>query len=257
MRLLLFIKQRIIPVCTGITISVIILLVSVLSLSGLVVSAEATALVDINLSPSTECTAIGQIFTVDITFDAIMQEVDTIGVYVNFDPEYLQVVDTNDDIIESSEDNIIVAGSVTTTFLTTKLKNRVDNNLGTADISYGMPPGGNPANDAFVLGAIRFKAVKATSSTTITFNTSGLRTTMAARNFSDVTGTLNSASLEILSSFPGDVNKDGTVNATDITSVIRMILELDPEIPEADVNKDGNINVLDITKIVRMILGLD
>ncbi|MBN2239873.1 MAG: carboxypeptidase regulatory-like domain-containing protein [Dehalococcoidales bacterium] len=56
---------------------------------------------------------------------------------------------------------------------------------------------------------------------------------------------------------PGDANDDGDINAADVTSIIRMILALDDEHPNADANQDGVVNVNDVTQVVRTILGLD
>ena len=61
------------------------------------------------------------------------------------------------------------------------------------------------------------------------------------------------ASFEV-EALPGDCNGDGMVNAVDITSVERIILELDPETPGADANCDGSINAMDITKIELVIM---
>jgi hypothetical protein len=55
----------------------------------------------------------------------------------------------------------------------------------------------------------------------------------------------------------GDVNGDGMVNVLDITTVERIIVELDAPTAGADVNQDGTINVLDITKIERIIADMD
>ncbi|MFC2018854.1 dockerin type I repeat-containing protein [Chloroflexota bacterium] len=55
----------------------------------------------------------------------------------------------------------------------------------------------------------------------------------------------------------GDANGDGSINAQDITSVERIIVQLDTATPMADANQDGNINALDITKVERLVAGLD
>ena len=55
----------------------------------------------------------------------------------------------------------------------------------------------------------------------------------------------------------GDANSDGKLNAVDITSVERIIAELDVQTAGADANKDGKMNALDITKVERIIAGLD
>jgi hypothetical protein len=54
---------------------------------------------------------------------------------------------------------------------------------------------------------------------------------------------------------PGDANRDGVINMGDATKVMRIILGLDPSVPEADANGDGLVNMGDVTKIMRIIIG--
>ena len=60
---------------------------------------------------------------------------------------------------------------------------------------------------------------------------------------------------------PGDVNKDGVVNVSDVTALVSIILGNDKENPNlydydaADVNSNGEINVSDVTSLVGIILG--
>ena len=56
---------------------------------------------------------------------------------------------------------------------------------------------------------------------------------------------------------PGDVNVDGKMNVSDVTSLINMILgvtTMDDFI--GDVNGDGKVNVSDVTALVNLILGI-
>lgn len=55
--------------------------------------------------------------------------------------------------------------------------------------------------------------------------------------------------------YPGDANNDDDINANDITTIERIILELETETPGADANQDGEINVLDITQTEIFIMG--
>ena len=56
---------------------------------------------------------------------------------------------------------------------------------------------------------------------------------------------------------PGDVNGDGTVNVTDVTTLVNMILGVVPkDMARADVNGDGSVNVSDVTTLVNIILGV-
>lgn len=53
----------------------------------------------------------------------------------------------------------------------------------------------------------------------------------------------------------GDVNGDGAVNVSDVTSLVSMILGNTPQNDVADVSGDGAVNVSDVTALVSIILG--
>jgi hypothetical protein len=144
--------------------------------------------VHFSIQPSSQTVGVGQIFEVTIWVDASTQDADTVEAYVDFDTTYLKAVNAAGEIIVGTANNIITTGPITTTTLTTRLKNRVDNNNGYADIAYGMPPGGTPANTNFLFGTVRLKAMTETEGTTLSFHATGLRTTMASLSFADVTG---------------------------------------------------------------------
>ncbi len=56
---------------------------------------------------------------------------------------------------------------------------------------------------------------------------------------------------------PGDVNGDGKVNVTDVTTLVNMILGVIPKDQEhADLTGDGKINVSDVTALINIILGI-
>ena len=56
---------------------------------------------------------------------------------------------------------------------------------------------------------------------------------------------------------PGDVNGDGKVNVSDVTTLVNMILGVIPkDMTTADVNGDGKVNVSDVTALVNIILGV-
>ena len=60
-----------------------------------------------------------------------------------------------------------------------------------------------------------------------------------------------------LDAIPGDVNGDGTVNVTDITTLVNMILGVLPkDEARADVDGNGTVNVSDVTALVNLILGI-
>ena len=54
----------------------------------------------------------------------------------------------------------------------------------------------------------------------------------------------------------GDVNHDGLVNVTDVTTLISMIMSDNTSgNPAADVNNDGLVNVTDVTTLISMVMG--
>ncbi len=54
----------------------------------------------------------------------------------------------------------------------------------------------------------------------------------------------------------GDVNGDGNVNVTDVTTLVNMILGVIPkDMLRGDLNGDGKINVTDVTRLVNIILS--
>lgn len=63
--------------------------------------------------------------------------------------------------------------------------------------------------------------------------------------------------VEIIAPTSGDVNGDGSVNVSDVTQLINVILGIS-DLPEelADVNGDGSVNVTDVTALINVILGV-
>ncbi|MBO4814015.1 MAG: CotH kinase family protein [Muribaculaceae bacterium] len=56
---------------------------------------------------------------------------------------------------------------------------------------------------------------------------------------------------------PGDVNGDGGVNVTDVTTLVNMILHVVPvDLGMGDLNGDGKVNVSDVTTLINVILGI-
>ena len=53
----------------------------------------------------------------------------------------------------------------------------------------------------------------------------------------------------------GDVNSDGVVNVSDVTTLINMILGNTTPAAAADLNADGTINVSDVTTLINFILS--
>ena len=55
----------------------------------------------------------------------------------------------------------------------------------------------------------------------------------------------------------GDLNADGQVNMTDVTTLINMILGNTAPAAAADLNADGRVNVTDVTALIAIILGTE
>ncbi len=61
---------------------------------------------------------------------------------------------------------------------------------------------------------------------------------------------------EEATAIPGDVNGDGSVNISDVTALVNIILgKGTDENGTADVNNDGSVNISDVTALVNIILG--
>jgi hypothetical protein len=52
-----------------------------------------------------------------------------------------------------------------------------------------------------------------------------------------------------------DLNGDGTLNISDVTALVNMVLGKTAKTPAADMNGDGEVNISDVTALVNMILG--
>lgn len=75
-------------------------------------------------------------------------------------------------------------------------------------------------------------------------------------SFNNPKGYRNSFEFTI-NSVKGDVNVDGTVNVTDVTTLVNMILGVIPKDQvHADVDGSGTLNVSDVTALIRIILGI-
>jgi len=131
---------------------------------GVVQAAAGT--VFINFNPQSPAVAKDQIFTVDIQIVAGTQQVDGAEVHIDFDPLYLQVVDSGGNPSSTIEPN--------TSALDVTVQNIVDNPAGHIDYAAGKLTGTKPSG-TFVLATIRFKALSGTgeSSTPLTFVSRG------------------------------------------------------------------------------------
>jgi len=141
----------------------------------------ADATVNIAISPTIKMVNPNDIFTVDIAVEAGAQPVDSAEAHINFDRNYLRVVDAS-----GNETNSIIAGSA----LPITLTNSADNAAGTIDYAAGTfseaPTG------TFVLATIRFKAIAPVNDSLLAFVTTPPRQTDAAfGGVSVLSGTVN------------------------------------------------------------------
>ena len=117
--------------------------------------------ITITISPLTTTIGISSTFTVDVVIEAGDQPVDGVEAHLDFDSDYLTVIDADGNPTDS-----IIGG---TTF-PHELQNSVDNSQGTIDYAAGILVG-EPLTGTITLATIRFQAITETldSCTPITF----------------------------------------------------------------------------------------
>ncbi len=54
---------------------------------------------------------------------------------------------------------------------------------------------------------------------------------------------------------PGDVNADGSIDASDVTTLIAIVLGTSPSVPAADLDGNGVVDASDVTALIARILG--
>jgi hypothetical protein len=140
---------------------------------------DGTGSVSIGLVPTSTVVAAGHIFTLPIQIMAGAQPVDGAEAHLDFDPEYLRVVDS-----DGTE-----AGTITpvTTRFDTVLQNQVNNAAGSIDYAAGVLTG-DPPTGTFTLGSIRFRAITETEATALTFAFANTRRTEVAFEGASVLG---------------------------------------------------------------------
>lgn len=111
-------------------------------------------------------------------------------------------------------------------------------------------PGLQGADGAGSLATVKLKALKAMEETTIEIENGFINNNQAVEIEASWEGCVLSFFLT------GDFNGDGLVGEDDISYLARIIVDLEPTIPEADINSDGRVNTADLTTLKRMIAGL-
>ena len=109
-----------------------------------------------------------------------------------------------------------------------------------------------------------------TNGTTVTYSVEGLKLTYDNTNVTvtNVDGTATIALAEVQDMYfsneaapsfiRGDVDGDGVVSISDVTTLIDYILNQDPEgvnLPSCDCDEDGEIGITDITALIDFILN--
>ncbi len=105
--------------------------------------------------------AVGDIFTVTVGVRAPDRGLDTVSAYLNFDPNYLEVVDADG----APTDRVVPAAT-----LPLIIVNQVHNNLGYIDLVVNRPLGSVPVTGNFDLATLRFRLKQKTAGTFITFD---------------------------------------------------------------------------------------
>jgi murein DD-endopeptidase MepM/ murein hydrolase activator NlpD len=145
-------------------------------------------IISIAISPAVTEVAVNTIFTLDIAVDSGAQQVDAVQAFVNFDHDFLQVVDE-----DGNPSSTIIGG----TAFQYEFLNEVDNTAGT--IGYAAGSTSSFPSGAFTLATIRFKATAETENTVVAFNLTSPRKTRITFGGSSLPFTPLDGSVEIAS----------------------------------------------------------
>ncbi len=61
----------------------------------------------------------------------------------------------------------------------------------------------------------------------------------------------------IATSLLGDLDEDGNPGVGDAIKILRIVVALDTDVPQADANQNGSTDVGDAIKLLRLVVGLD
>jgi hypothetical protein len=152
--------------------------------------------VDFYLEAPSASLTVGDTFDVTIRFDATVTPVAAAQAYLNFDPDFLHVIDDS-----GSPATRVVPGQLFDAADWQVLQNAANNSTGQVDFAAGKKPlTGSDVSENSGFATLKFKALRPVSNTSVTFNSSNsanLRQTKAASGFQDVTGNLESLTLSI------------------------------------------------------------
>lgn len=175
-----------------------------------------------SIVPASTTVEQNQIFTVDIKVDARNQPLDGAQAYLDFDPNYLRVVDAN-----GNETSQIISGELYSSTWPDVLTNTVKNSSGQISYAAGKGMSGSPANTLFTLASVRFKAITQGGSvpTALILNTDVPRATKAVYGLDTVTGSITNATVTIstAASGPSGGGAGGSSGQPGVTNVINSI----------------------------------
>jgi len=122
---------------------------------------SAADTVTVSLDPMLVDAGPGDVFELTLGVDAGTQAVDGVQIYLDFDPEILQVVDAQGNPVTSINDAGVFDNVI---------ENSVDNSAGEVDYAATVLEGSKPSG-AFVVGTLRFQVLQSTTMTRIRFST--------------------------------------------------------------------------------------
>jgi hypothetical protein len=129
--------------------------------------------VTVGLDPASLAVLPEKTFLMDIVVDARSQEVNGAEVHLDFDPDYLSVVDEAGELASEIRNGVA---------LPFQIENTVDNSLGEIHYAAGkVSPGA--LQIPFVLASIRFRAEELVSRTEVTFRVEGDRPTKVTMDY--------------------------------------------------------------------------
>jgi hypothetical protein len=142
------------------------------------------------LEPAQVTIVKGQVFTLEITVDLGSAQADTLDAYIDFDPDYLEVIDASGTLASSIERNTEVFSS--------ENYNQVDNTAGHINFSASryIPP---YIADSFVAATIRFRAKADGTETPVSFVRNGVRSSNLYFGGSSGNPTTADSNVDILS----------------------------------------------------------
>lgn len=179
-----------------VALMVLLALIGSSRVSGLALTQSGS--VPVFLTPSSATVSANDTIVLSIMFDApTTAPVGGAQVFLDFDPNLLQVVDANGNPVTTISPGSVFEPNGTWSDV---LQNSVDNDTGQVNFAGGKGLAGTNATGPSVLATVRFKGLSPTSSTSVIFSTEGLRKTKVMSGFSNVVGTTTGATLAVSSS---------------------------------------------------------